>query len=341
MAPQVTERRVTAKGKLPGEFELIARYFAPLAAHVPGALGLQDDAFTFQPPAGTELVITTDALTADVHFLRDDPPDLVARKMLRQNLSDLAGKGARPLGYLMTTAFDDQVDEAWVARFTEGLAQDQAEFDIALWGGDTTTTPGPLALTATLIGAVPSGRALRRNGARPGDRVFVTGTIGDGIFGLAAHRGELADLAEPARRFLAERYVLPQPRLVLGRMMAEQGLAHAGMDVSDGLAADLAHICEASGCGATVEVSAVPLSDPVAELIANDPALITTALTGGDDYELLLAVPPADAAAVSAAAAKAGTRITDIGAFTSSSGVHLIDRDGHALVLDKQGFTHF
>ncbi len=170
--------------------------------------------------------------------------------MLRQNLSDLAGKGAKPLGYLMTTALDDAVDEAWIAKFAEGLAQDQAEFDIALWGGDTTTTPGPLALTATLIGAVPAGRALRRDGARPGDRILVTGTIGDGFFGLAAHRGELADLAEPARRFLAQRYVLPQPRVALGRMLAEQGLAHAGMDISDGLAADLGHMCAASNCGA-------------------------------------------------------------------------------------------
>ena len=157
---------MAGKGKLPGEFDLIARYFAPLAAKAPGALGLKDDAATFQPPAGMDLVFTTDALTADLHFLRSDPPDLIARKMLRQNLSDLAGKGAKPLGYLMTTALDDGIDEAWIAKFAEGLAQDQAEFDIALWGGDTTSTPGPLALTATLIGAVPTGRALRRNGAQ-------------------------------------------------------------------------------------------------------------------------------------------------------------------------------
>ena len=332
---------MTARGKLPGEFELIARYFAPLAADAPGALGLRDDAFAFTPPTGMDLVLTTDAATAGLHFLRSDPPDLVARKLLRVNLSDLAGKGARPLGYLMTTAFDDAIDEAWIAKFAEGLAQDQAEYGIALWGGDTTATPGPLALTATLIGSVPAGRALRRGGARPGDRILVTGTIGDGIFGLAAHRGELTDLAAPARHALAQRYVLPQPRVALGAALAEQGLAHAGMDISDGLAGDLAHICEASGCGATVENASVPVSDPVAELVAENPALIASALTGGDDYELLLAVPPSNVAAAREAARKTGTPLADIGAFTHTPAVQFIDRDGQPLALPSLGFTHF
>jgi thiamine-monophosphate kinase len=332
---------VTAKGKLPGEFELIARYFAPLAANAPGALGLKDDACTFLPPAGMELVLTSDALTADLHFLRSDPPDLIARKMLRVNLSDLAGKGARPLGYLMTIAFDDGIDEGWVSKFAAGLAQDQAEFDIALWGGDTTATPGPLALTATLVGSVPTGRALSRGGAMPGDRILVTGTIGDGFFGLAAHRGELSDLPEPARRSLAQRYVLPRPRVALGRMLAEQELAHAGMDISDGLAADLAHMCEASGCGAKIEAASVPLSDAVAELVAEAPASIASALTGGDDYELLLAVPPDRVAAVFEAARKTGTPLAEIGVFTAESGLDFNDRDGQPMALGKPGFTHF
>ncbi|HEY3147734.1 MAG TPA: thiamine-phosphate kinase, partial [Dongiaceae bacterium] len=239
------------------------------------------------------------------------------------------------------TAFDDAVDESWVAKFAEGLAQDQAEFGIALWGGDTIATPGPLALTATLIGSVPTGRALRRSGARPGDRIVVTGTIGDGYFGLAAHRGELLELDAPARQFLAQRYVLPQPRVALGRMLAEQGLAHAAMDVSDGLAADLAHLCEASGCGAEVQIVSVPLSDAVAELLAETPALITSALTGGDDYELLVTVPPDRVRAVFEAAKQAGTPMSDIGVMTASAAVDFIDRDGKPLALDKPGFTHF
>jgi thiamine-monophosphate kinase len=169
----------------------------------------------------------------------------------------------------------------------------------------------------------------------------MTGTIGDGLFGLAAHRGELADLAPPARQFLTQRYMLPQPRLALGRVLAEQRLAHACADISDGLAADLAHICEASGCGATVAVASVPLSDPVAELVAADPASIISALTGGDDYELVMAVPPGNVAAVSEAARKTGTRVADIGAFTPEPAVQFIDRDGQPLALAKPGFTHF
>jgi thiamine-monophosphate kinase len=323
---------------LPGEFALIRKYFAPLAAGFAGALDLEDDACTYAPPAGHDLVLTADALVEDRHYLRSDPADLVARKMLRVNLSDLAGKGARPLGYLMTTAFDDEADDAWVAKFAEGLAHDQAEFGIALWGGDTIATPGPLALTATLIGCVPAGRALRRAGARSGDRILVTGTIGDGCFGLAAHRGELAGLAHG---FLEQRYLVPEPRVALGRMAAEQVLAHAGMDISDGLAADLRHLCEASGCGARVEVTKIPLSEAVAEMVADSPALIASALAGGDDYELLLAAPPDRLPDLFDAARRAGTRLTEIGVFTDGPVVQFNDRDGVPLTLEKAGFTHF
>jgi thiamine-monophosphate kinase len=326
---------------LPGEFDLIARYFAPLARNTPGALGLQDDAVTFTPPAGCELVLTADALTADLHFLRSDPPDLIARKMLRVNLSDLAGKGAKPLGYLMTTAFDHAVDEAWIKRFAEGLAQDQEIFGLTLLGGDTTSTPGPLALTATLVGSVPIGRALRRNGARPGDRILVTGTIGDGYFGLGALRGEYSQLSAEHRRFLTERYQLPQPRVVFGQALTAGGLGQAGMDISDGLAADLGHMCAASGCGAQVMLPQVPVSPALAELVADDPSLLLTAVTGGDDYELLLAVAPGQAPEALAAAAAANTVITEIGVFTATKDLIFTDSDGHPVALPKAGFTHF
>lgn len=327
--------------RLPGEFDLIARYFAPLATNAPGALGLQDDAATFAPPPGCELVLTADALTADVHFLRSDPPDLIARKMLRVNLSDLAGKGATPLGYLMTTAFDPATDEAWIKRFAEGLAQDQAAFGITLLGGDTTATPGPLALTATLIGSVPTGRALRRNGAKPGDRILVTGTIGDGYFGLGCLRGEFAGLALEHRRFLTDRYQLPQPRVAFGRLLAERGLGHAGMDVSDGLAADLGHICAASGCGAEVSLPQVPLSAALTELLSDDPDLLSAAIAGGDDYELLLAVVPEELDAVMAAAVETKTEITEIGVFTKGKDVVFQDADKRSIELSRAGFTHF
>lgn len=326
---------------LPGEFDLIARYFAPLARNTPGALGLQDDAVTFAPPAGCDLVITTDALTADLHFLRSDPPELIARKMLRVNLSDLAGKGATPLGYLMTTAFDRSVDEAWIKAFAEGLAQDQETFGLTLLGGDTTSTTGPLALTATLIGSVPTGRALRRTGAKPGDRILVTGTVGDGYFGLGALRGEFAQLGAEHRRFLADRYQLPQPRVALGQAMTEHRLGQAGMDISDGLAADLGHMCAASGCGATVVLPQVPISPALAELLADDPDLLLATVTGGDDYELIFAVAPEQVPEVLAAAGATGTQVTEIGVFTAAKDVIFTDSDGQPVTLPKAGFTHF
>jgi thiamine-monophosphate kinase len=326
---------------LPGEFDLIARYFAPLARNAPGALGLLDDAVTFAPPVGCELVLTTDALTADLHFLRSDPPDLIARKMLRVNLSDLAGKGAKPLGYLMTTAFDRSIDEAWIKKFAEGLAQDQDIFGLTLLGGDTTSTPGPLALTATLIGTVPTGRALRRTGARPGDCILVTGTIGDGYFGLGALRGEFSQSALQHRRFLTGRYQLPEPRVAFGQAMTERGLGRAGMDISDGLAADLGHMCAASGCGAQVRLPEVPISPALAELLADDPNLLLSAVTGGDDYEMLLAVAPDQVAEVRAAAVSCATQVTEIGVFTKAKDVIFADSDGQPVALPKAGFTHF
>jgi len=312
-----------------------------LAAGFSGALDLEDDACTYAPPSGYELVLTADALVEGRHYLASDPADLIARKMLRVNLSDLAAKGARPLGYLMTTALDPAVDEAWIAAFTKGLAEDQKEFGIDLWGGDTTATPGPLALTVTMIGSVPTGRAVRRSGARIGDRILVSGTIGDGYFGLAARRGEYAGLGIDAHRWLAQRYVVPQPRVGLGIALAERGLLHAAMDVSDGLAADVAHLCRASGCGAEIDVARVPLSEPVAELVADDPSLLQSAITGGDDYELLLAVPADRVGEAKQVANLTGTPLTDIGAVTAAPDVAFRDRDGTLLAFDRLGFTHF
>jgi hypothetical protein len=213
-----------------GEFELIARYFAPLAAAAPGALGLTDDAAWIRPAPGEELVVTTDALVEGVHFLGTDPPSLIARKALRVNLSDLAAKGAQPLAYLLDTVFSRGVSEEWIAAFAEGLAADQAEYGVALIGGDTTATPGPTMLAITALGTVPAGRMIRRSTAKPGDDVYVSGSIGDAALGLEVLRGGLADLPEAARAHLIGRYRLPQPRLGLGPRL--WGLAHAAIDVS-------------------------------------------------------------------------------------------------------------
>ena len=237
---------------LPGEFALIARHFRPLAG--PGALGLGDDAAVMTPPAGRELVIAADAMVAGVHFLPDDPADLVARKLLRTNLSDLAAMGAEPLGYLMTISAPRDTDEGWFAAFATGLAEDQEAFGLSLLGGDTTSTSGPISLSLTILGSVAPGTALRRNGARPGDGIWVSGSIGDGALGLLAAKGELAD----PDSYLAGRYRLPRPRLALGLRL--HGIATAAMDVSDGLVQDLGHLCRAGSLAAEIMAEAVPLS---------------------------------------------------------------------------------
>lgn len=327
--------------KLAGEFDLIARYFAPLAASMPGALGLQDDACTYAPPPGHELVLTVDALVAGVHFLPDDPADLVARKMLRVNLSDLAAKGATPVGYLMATAFSPEIDEKWVADFARGLAADQQEFGIGLMGGDTVATPGPLSLSLTAIGTVPTGRAIRRNGAKPGDVILVSGSIGDGALGLKVLRHEFLGQPEADRRYLSGRYHLPQPRVALGQALLKTGHVHAMMDVSDGLVADLAHIAEASQVGAILRATDVPISEPAAAILADETDLLPLLLTGGDDYELLLTAAPESVADLLGLAAELDLPLTAIGEIVAGKGVSVIDRDGAALEIGSSGFKHF
>jgi len=311
------------------EFELIARHFAPLTG-VAG-LGLRDDAAVFAPPAGRDLVVTSDAIVETVHFRAEDPPDLVARKLLRVNLSDLAAMGAEPLGYTLTVSVPKSTPEAWFEAFARGLAQDQAEFGVALMGGDTTSTPGPISLTATLFGHVAPGAALRRGGARVGDLLCVTGTIGDGALGLLALRGEVPD----ADGYLAGRYLLPRPRLGL-RL---GGLATAGMDISDGLLQDAGHMAAAAGLAVEIRAPDVPLSAAAAAL---GPAYGPIRLGGGDDYELLLAVAPADAPALAACCAAAGVTLTIIGQFLPGPAhVRLLDGHGEMVPVLAAGFSHF
>jgi thiamine-monophosphate kinase len=310
------------------EFGRIARFFAPLASGFPGALGLTDDAALLAPVPGEELAVTTDALVADVHFRSHDPPDLIARKALRVNLSDLAAMGAKPVCYTLAAVLPASCDEAWLAGFARGLAADQAEFGIALAGGDSVRTPGPLTLSVTAIGSVPAGRAIRRSGARPGDRVYVSGTIGDGALGLAALSGRIA-----ADTTLADRYLLPRPRLALGRAL--QGRASAALDVSDGLVADLGHIAETSAVGLIIEAARVPLSPAARAALAADPRLLATVLTGGDDYELAFTAPADLPAEI------AGVAVTCIGRVVEGAGVSVLDRTGKAVTLSAQGYRHF
>jgi thiamine-monophosphate kinase len=312
-----------------GEFSLIARHFRPLAG--PGALGLTDDAALLTPPAGRELVLTADAMVAGVHFLPDDPPDMIGRKLLRVNLSDLAAKGAMPLAYLMTVSAPKATPDTWFAGFAAGLAADQAQYGVSLLGGDTTATPGPLSLSLTIIGHVAPGAAVLRSGAREGDLLFVTGTIGDGALGLAVALGRLAD---PTGHLL-DRYRLPRPRIGL----AIAGIASAGMDVSDGLVQDLGHICQASGVSVEVDALHVPLSEPAR---AAGPEWLEACLTGGDDYELLLAAPPEREAALRESAAAAGVDVTRIGRFHAGSPAVVVRQaDGSVLPLTRPGWNHF
>lgn len=322
---------------LPGEFELIRRYFAPLAG--PGSLKLTDDAAVVDLQPDRSLVATTDTVIAGVHFLADDPPDLIARKALRVNLSDLASMGAEPLGYLLVTALPAGIDENWVAQFSRGLAQDQAEFSIALLGGDTAFTPGPLSLTITALGQVERGKALLRSGAKPGDRVYLSGTIGDSAFGLKLAKGEPLTLSPSEKSSLLDRYRLPQPRLGLGRRLI--GVASAAMDVSDGFAADLGHICQASRVGALVEAAKMPVSPALRSVLEVGEASLVEVATGGDDYELLFTAPAAVELLLGRIATELALPLTAVGEIRREPGVIVLDQNGRAVELGPGGYRHF
>jgi len=320
-----------------GEFERIARFFAPLAA--PEGLGLVDDVALIDGPPGEQYVLKTDAIVEGVHFLPDDPADQVAQKLLRVNLSDLAGKGAVPLGYLLTTSLPRECDETWLEAFARGLAKDQREFGIGLLGGDSVATVGPITLSVAAIGRVRRGQAVLRRGAAAGHGVFVSGSLGDAALGLKAIRGDLSGLGAEARAYLADRYRLPRPRLALGQRLV--GIAQAMMDISDGLVADLGHICEVSGVGAVVHAADVPLSPPARAAMAADPKLIAAALTAGDDYELLFTAPPEVEGRVAALGTELGVPVTRIGRIEAGTGVRVLDAQGAAIPLAGAGYRHF
>jgi thiamine-monophosphate kinase len=320
-----------------GEFGRIRRFFAPLAG--PGGLGLTDDAALIECPPGHRLVATVDQAVEGVHFLPDDPPELVAKKLLRRNLSDLAAMGATPRHYLVTSALPKSRDDDWVRRFAEGLAEDQHCYGVALLGGDSTATPGPAAFTLTAIGEVGIGREIRRAGARPGDRIWVSGTIGDAFLGLKVRRGEYPGLAPEHRAALTARFHLPEPRTTLGPRLA--GIAHAMIDVSDGLLADLGHICEVSGVGAEVRLARSPLSAAAQQIVAADPAVAAQLAAGGDDYELLFTASAEAGAAIAELATELGVAITEIGLIDTGERVRLVDEAGQEIPVAEAGWRHF
>ena len=323
--------------KASGEDRLIARYFGPIATH-PGALGLSDDAAFLTPPPGCDLVLKTDAVVGGIHFFPEDAAHTVASKALRVNLSDLAAKGATPLGFLLSLALPSDIDDAWLTDFAAGLRGDALLYNCPLFGGDTVRTAGPVVVSVAMVGSVPEGAMVRRAGARPGDRVFVSGSIGDAALGLVLRKGAAWTLDAGQRQHLMSRYLLPQPRNALAEAVRTH--ASAAMDVSDGLAGDLAKLARVSQVAATIDVASVPLSGAAQAAIGADPAMLDTALTGGDDFEILCTVPPARAGSFRAAAQAAGVAVTDIGAIEAGEGARFI-HDGQPLTFRRAAFSHF
>jgi thiamine-monophosphate kinase len=322
----------------PSEDELIARFFAPLAG--PDGLGLRDDAALMRPPPGEDLVLTTDALVAGVHFFADDPPEAIARKALRVNLSDLAAKGARPLGFLLSLVLPRDWKEDWLKAFAAALGADASAYHCPIIGGDTVATPGPLTICITALGGVAAGRMVARTGVRAGDRIYVTGCIGDAAIGLALRRGRGPEIPRAERAFLIERYLTPEPRVALAGVMSRH--ASGGMDVSDGLVGDLTKMLSVSGVSARVPIFRLPLSFAARAAIAADPDLFAVAATGGDDYELIASVAPQSASAFAAEAAAAGVPVTLIGEAIEGLGPPaFIGADGDPVVFDRGSYSHF
>ena len=323
------------------EQELIRDIFAPLIAGDPGAFALRDDAALIVEGAENGFVVTSDMLVAGVHFLPDDPPDLIARKALRVNLSDLAAKGADPHGYLVSLALSTDTANEWVQGFADGLRHDQAIFGCHLMGGDTVRTPGPLSVSITAIGRAPGGQMVQRQGAGPGDVIYVTGTIGDGALGLAV-RNEMAmpgNLDAGDLDHLRGRYLVPEPRVAL--VPAVGAYATASMDVSDGLAGDLALLCDVSGVSAEIAIEQVPLSPPAAKVCRADTEWLERALTGGDDYELLVCIAPSEQEVFERSAEEAGVAVTLIGHVTEATGSPVFrDGDGQPRRFKHPSYSH-
>jgi thiamine-monophosphate kinase len=329
---------MTARDDMSAEDRLIARFFQPLATH-PGALGLSDDAAFLKPPPGCDLVLKTDAIVGGVHFFPEDAAHTVASKALRVNLSDLAAKGARPLGFLLTLALPKETSEDWLEGFSQGLRGDSVLFGCPLFGGDTDRTPGPITISIAMFGSVPEGTMVRRAGAKPGDRVFVSGTIGDAALGVILRKGKDWKLTDAQRQHLTSRYLLPQPRNALAEAVRTH--ASAAMDVSDGFAGDLAKLCRASGAAADVDVGRIPLSEAARAVISADPTALEAALAGGDDYEIVCTVPAAKSASFQAAAKGANVAVTEVGEIKVGDGARFLAANGKVLTFKRASFSHF
>ena len=326
------------------EEDLIQRYLAPLAASAPGAFGLKDDCAAIQPSSGHDLIVTTDALTSGLHFFVDEAPETIAWRAVSVNVSDLAGKGATPLYYVMALSFPEVPTDEWMMRFSGGLNDAQERYGITLIGGDTDHRPGAgFSVTITAMGQVRTDTMVRRSTAKVGDRIFVSGTLGDAALGLILRRNpdskRFPELDKDQRQYLLERYLRPAARTELSELLLKR--ATAAMDISDGLAKDLGRMCKASGVGARISVAQLPLSGATARVIAAHAEFVDAPVVGGDDYEILATVAPKYAEAFEEAALEAGLAVTDIGEITKGGAVEILDASGKPVVLAKSGYDHF
>ena len=325
------------------EERIIQDYLEPLSRGYAGAFGLKDDCAIVTPPPGADLVVTTDPIREDVHFFTDDAPAHIAWKALAVNVSDLAAKAARPLAYVMALSLPKFPESDWLRAFADGLSEAQEAFGMHLIGGDTDRADGPLTVATTVFGTVPAGQMVRRGTAHPGDLLYLSGSLGNSTFGLQLRRdpglaGRWGLSSEDASVLLAH-YLAPQPRLAL--RMALRDYAHAAMDLSDGLVKDAARMCKASNVGAVLNIADVPTSAAVAKILLKDPDQRVQVITGGDDYEILSAVPPGEARDFEAEARDAGVRITQIGHVKDGDCVEIIDSNGAHLDLPRTGWDHF
>ncbi|MAU41700.1 MAG: thiamine-phosphate kinase [Kordiimonas sp.] len=326
---------------MPGEFDIIKRYFATIAQKNENSFGLMDDAAIFSPAADQALVFTKDILIENIHFRQDDKASQIARKLLRVNLSDLAAMGADPCGYLLGLSLpkETRFSEQWIEDFSNGLANDIETFGGGLWGGDTVATTGPLTLSLTAIGSLPKGQEVLRSGARPGDDIYVSGTLGDAALGLRVLEGDLNIEKEDFSRALVSRYHLPRPRMALGKSL--RSIASSMMDISDGLMGDIAHICASSKCGARIYADKLPLSDATQAVLQEHKKFAPMVWSGGDDYELLFTADIGQRGQIMNCAEQCGVQVARIGVTTKELSAVLLDENGDRLALAGEGYRHF
>lgn len=312
------------------EFEVIEKIFRPLAKKGPPAFNLENDTAIYSPPRGYDLVLTKDVVIEAVHFPADSKPEVAARRLLASNLSDLAATGAKPVGYLLGIMGSKKTDETWLKKFASALKAEQEKYKITLFGGDTTSGSKSLCLSLTAIGIVPKGKGLSRKGAKAGDVLFVSGTIGDAHLGLRGILGK-----GPRNDFLISRFENPEPRLDLGQGLI--GLASATVDISDGLVADAGHIGEASRVGVEIDLTRVPISTQAKKTGAS----IKDLISAGDDLELAFSVAKGKVERITQLASNLGLPLTEIGRFVKGRGVRVLDQNRQKVDIKKPGYRHY